>query len=90
MKFKEDTHIFTIVKILQERHGKLDSLKLCFHSFSEINEINDEMLTLKECGLKGTYVDIHNKDETATVPTVLLFYDFKPTNFSDPVILYFN
>ena len=90
MKFKEETRIFTIKKILQERHGKLESLKLCFHAFVEANEVDDEMLTLKECGLKGVLVDITNNDEVATIPTVQLFYDFKPVNFSDPVILFFK
>ena len=89
-KFKEETRIFTIKKILLERHGRLDSLKLCFHAFIESNEIENDMLTLAECGLKGTYVDITNPEEAQTIPTVQLFYDFKPVNFSDPVILFFK
>lgn len=40
MKFRENTYIFTIKKILQERHGRIDDLKLCFHAFTETNEIN--------------------------------------------------
>ena len=100
----------------------------------EINEIKDEMLTLKECGLKGTPepepVDpdaaplttapstVNNngisktasdKNEEAlpspsspshvtsdklsivsiSIPAYQLFYDFKPTNYSDPIILYY-
>eukprot|EP01036_Dinobryon_divergens_P026368 gene26368-35006_t len=90
MRFKDETHIFSLKKILHERHGKLDDLKLCFHAFNEENEINNEMLTLKELGLKSCFVDIDNKEEAMTIPTVQLFYDFKPTNFSDPVILYFK
>jgi hypothetical protein len=39
----EETHLFTIKKLLQERHGKLDSLKLCFYSFTDSNELNDEI-----------------------------------------------
>ena len=103
----------------------------------EINEIKDEMLTLKECGLKGTPepepVDpdatplttapptannngisktASDKNEEAvgalpspsspshvtsdkssivsiSIPAYQLFYDFKPTNYSDPIILYY-
>lgn len=104
MKFKEDTRIFTIKKILQQRHGRLDNLRLCFHSFVEANEINDEMLTLKDCGFKGVpwppleanQVDQNGAsgaDEVAeekSIPTVILFYDFKPIDCSDPVVLYFK
>jgi hypothetical protein len=90
MRFKDDTRIFTLKKILYERHGKLDDLKLCFHAFNEDNEINDEMLTLRDLGLKSCHADIENKDEVLNIPTVQLFYDFKPTNFSDPVILHFK
>ena len=86
----EETHLFTIKKLLQERHGKLDSLKLCFHSFTDSNELNDEMKTLREVGIKGIPVDVNLPEEAAQIPTVQLFYDFKSTNFSDPVILYYN
>jgi hypothetical protein len=88
--FREDTRLFTIKKILQERHGKLDSLKLCFHAFTDQNELNDEMLTLKEVGIKGVPVDLNSPTEVLTIPTVILYYDFQSTNFSDPVILYYN
>lgn len=88
MRFRDDTHLFTIKKILQERHGKLDSLKLCFHAFTDNNEVHDEMITLREFGIKGVPIDLNNPQEVELIPTVQLFYDFKSTNFSDPVILY--
>lgn len=88
MKFKESTHIFSIKKILQNRHGRMDDLKLCFHAFQEANEIHDEMLTLLDYGLKGHPTDPKELNTDPEIPTVLLFYDFKPTDFSDPVILY--
>jgi 2-iminoacetate synthase ThiH len=95
MKFKEDTYIFTIKRILQERHGKIEDLKLCFHSFSEANEIQDEMLTLKDCGLKGTPVGHAETPEDkaaeeASIPVVQCFYDYRPLSQSDPVILHFR
>eukprot|EP01032_Pedospumella_encystans_P010122 gene10122-11859_t len=99
MKFRENTHVFTLKKLLQERHGRIDDLKLCFHAFTEGNEIHNEMLTLKECGLKGAPIEPPDLEEGETapaepvemvIPTVQLFYDFKPANFSDPVVLYFK
>lgn len=95
MKLKEDTYIFTIKRILQERHGKIEDLKLCFHSFIEANEIRDEMLTLKDCGLKGTPVGHaetpeEKEAEEASIPTFQLFYDYRPLSQSDPVILHFR
>jgi len=98
MKFRDNTRIFTIKKLLQERHGRMDDLKVCFTSFADVNEVTDEMLTLKECGVKfapfNTAV-IHTpegmaSEEYKSIPTVQLFYDFKPNNFSDPVILFFK
>jgi hypothetical protein len=113
MKFNENTHIFTVKRILQERHGKMEDLKICFNSYSEVNEVQNEMLTLKECGLKGQPLpppatEIISKTPLPTaiepdveginvvipvlekIPTVALFYDFKPANSSDPVLLHFK
>jgi hypothetical protein len=95
MKFRENTHIFTLKKILRERHGRVEDLRLCFNKFTESNEVFDEMLTLLECGLKGfpcgAATNAEEKElEEKNIPTVLLLYDFKPSNFSDPVVLYFR
>ena len=96
MKFRETTHIFTIKKLLREKHGRIDDLKICFHAFTEANEIHDEMMTLLECGLKGYpcggAITAEEKDlEESSVPIVQLFYDFKPAaNQSDPVVLFFR
>mmetsp|Transcript_14024 Transcript_14024/g.23327 ORF Transcript_14024/g.23327 Transcript_14024/m.23327 type:complete len:148 (+) Transcript_14024:98-541(+) len=101
MMFRENTRIFTLKKLLQERHGRIDDLKLCFHAFNETNEIKDEMMTLKECGLKGVPLEPPELEEGAdpatqikaediVVPSIILMYDFKPANFSDPVVLYFH
>ncbi len=56
-KFKESTYIFSIKKLLQARHGKLEDLKICFHSFTEGNEAKNDMLTLKEYGINGALRD---------------------------------
>lgn len=95
-KFNEKTHIFTIKKILTERHGYLKELRLCIGSFVEANEINDDMSTLKECGLQGKpqsrYLDDNNaiQVDDSGVPRVQIYYDFKPADKGDPVLLYFK
>jgi hypothetical protein len=40
-------------KLLSERHGKMTNLKICLGSFAESNEIDNDMLTLRECGMIG-------------------------------------
>ena len=96
MKFKEDTHIFSIKKLLRERHGRMDDLKLCFNSFSEANEITDEMLTLLEYGLKGVQPEIKVDDNghlvvsEDNIPIIQVFYDFKPPNSDDAILLHFK
>jgi hypothetical protein len=95
-KFTENTHIFTIKKMLAERHGHLKDLKLCIGSYIQANEIVDEMLTLRECGLAGKpqvkYLDENNmvKIDESDVPVVHIYYDFKPADTGDPVLLFRN
>ncbi len=95
MKFRENTHIFSIKKLLREKHGRVDDLKICFHAFTENNEVHDEMLTLLDCGLKGfpcggAVTEEEKFQEEASVPTYQLFYDYKPSNQADPVVLFFR
>ncbi len=65
-------------------------LKLCIGNFSEPNEIKDDMLTLRDVGVRGTPIDpdipLENQDR---IPMVQIFYDFKPCDSGDPVLLYF-
>jgi hypothetical protein len=74
----------------------MDDLRICFHAFTEANEIKNEMLTLQECGLSGSVPDtfINNKGivqvDEKTIPIVQVFYDFKPTGHDDPVMLFFK
>ena len=95
-RFKETTNIFTIKKLLAERHGRVEDMKICIDAFSEANEIKDEMLTLKECGLKGRAPNMIRAadgsviEEEGSVPTVHIFYDFKPEDHSDPIILHWS
>lgn len=95
MVLKEDTYIFSIKRILREKHGKIDDLKLCFHAFTEANEVLDEMMTLRDCGLRGHLVGgaitpEEKELEDKSIPIVPLFYDFKPADQSDPIVLFFR
>lgn len=96
LRLRENTHIFTIKKLLRERHGRLEELKVCLGAFSESNELVDEMLTLKECGVKGTPVEIivdadgQLREDDSQMPVIQIFYDFKPANHADPVLHYFG
>jgi len=96
MKLKEETHIFTIKKMLRERHGRLEELKVCLGSFTESNELVDEMLTLKDCGVKGTPIEIvvdaegKLREDDSLMPIIQFFYDFKPANHSDAILHYFG
>jgi hypothetical protein len=98
MLFKKDTYVSTLKRILHEKHGKITDLKICFNAFTESNEVTDEMLTLRECGLQGFPVTVgggpiseeEKELEERSIPIVQLFYDYKPANEPDPVILFFR
>eukprot|EP01035_Chromulina_nebulosa_P020352 gene20352-26416_t len=98
MKFRESTYIFTIKKLLRERHGRMDDLKICFNSFIEPNEVKNDMLTLKECNIVSKAKDVASEksngpsfgmnDENLQVYQV--YYDFIPNGHEDPILLYFK
>lgn len=67
--------------LLLEHHGRVDDLILCKGSFTEANELKDEMQTLKGYGIKGAPRGV---DPPVTVP---LFYDFKPVAYDEPLLL---
>jgi hypothetical protein len=95
-RFRDNTHVFTIKKLLRERHGRMEDMKICFNAFTESNEVADEMMTLQECGIKGVQPEVvigaNGQPELNYdgVPRVEVIYDFKPHDFSDPVLLYFR
>jgi hypothetical protein len=93
--FKEDTYVFTLKRILREKHGKIEHLQMCFRSFTEENEIHDEMMTLEDLGLEsvpvGNAETLEEKEmEEKSIPVHILYYDFKPADHSDPILLYFR
>lgn len=105
IKVKEDSlsvlHIINILtlftqKVLREKHGLMDDLKVCFNSFSPANEIANEMLTLQDCGIHGvtpeTFINPKGflQIDDKSIPTVQVFYDFKPSGHEEPIMLYFK
>jgi hypothetical protein len=76
---------------LADRHGRMSELKLCVGDFSEGKEITNDMLTLKEIEyIQGVQIDPDlPMDEQGPIPLVQIFYDFKPCDSGDPVLLYF-
>jgi hypothetical protein len=79
-------------KVLAKRHGRMTDLKICLNNFTESNEISDEMLTLLECGMRGEpqEIDAEGNPMDSNLPLYQIFYDFKPCEFGDPVLLYFS
>lgn len=73
--------LFLKQNLLLEHHGRVDDLILCKGSFTEANELKDEMQTLKGYGIKGAPRGV---DTPVIVP---LFYDFKPVAYDEPLLL---
>lgn len=75
------TCCFSSKNLLLEHHGRVDDLILCKGAFTEANELQDEMQTLKGYGIKGAPRGV---EPAITVP---LFYDFKPVAYDEPLLL---
>ncbi|CAN0123726.1 unnamed protein product, partial [Scytosiphon promiscuus] len=75
------THIFTIKNLLLEHHGRVADLILCKGAFTEANELNDEMQTLRGYGITGAP---RGMEPPVVIP---LFYDFKPVAYDEPLLL---
>ena len=52
-KVRDNSRVFALKKLLAGRHGHIKDLKLCINSFTEANELGDEMAILSDVGLKG-------------------------------------
>lgn len=78
---KIPVRLFWPQNLLLEHHGRVDDLILCKGSFTEANELKDEMQTLKGYGIKGVPRGV---EPPVTVP---LFYDFKPVAYEEPLLL---
>ena len=76
----DQSAVFRLQNLLLEHHGRVDDLILCKGSFTEANELKDEMQTLKGYGIKGAPRGIEPP------VTVQLFYDFKPVAYDEPLL----
>ncbi|KAG5179847.1 hypothetical protein JKP88DRAFT_158093 [Tribonema minus] len=76
---RTSTHVFTIRRLLAERHGNVKDLVICHTAFTQANEMADEMKTLAEYSIKGK-----RKDEEPL--SIIIFYDFRPNN-TDALLL---
>ena len=79
----DNTSLGTVKEVIMKWHGgKISSLTVCKHSFQQMNELHEDDLSLKECGIDGSI----DKNQA---PVVTLYYDFKPdgcTN-ADPILM---
>ncbi|KAJ1457431.1 hypothetical protein M885DRAFT_514970 [Pelagophyceae sp. CCMP2097] len=81
LRLKTATHLFTVKDALLDRHGRIKDLVVCHGSFAEKNEMHDDMQTLADYGLDGA-----PEGEEASV--VQIFYEFKPCDHDDPLLLH--
>ena len=75
----DETHLFTIKKRLEAKHGRMKQLMICKDSYAERNEMWDDMKTLKEYGILGA----QKPNEPAPIT---LFYEFKPLDHDNPLL----
>ena len=77
---KTSMHIFSLKKVIAERHGAINGLTVCKDSFIEQNEMKEDHNTLAEYGIIG----IPKTEEPRLEVTI--FYDFK-SSVNEPLIL---
>ena len=75
----DETHLFTIKKRLEQKHGRMKQLVICKDSYAERNELRDDMKTLKEYGILGA-------QKPAEPAPITLFYEFKPLDHDNPLL----
>ncbi|ETV77037.1 hypothetical protein H257_08952 [Aphanomyces astaci] len=80
LKTKTTTRLFSIKNEIAKRHGPITNLKICKDHFAEGNELTDDMLTLHDYGIDGGLT--HEKEVVC-----LIYYDFKPTQHDNPLLL---
>ena len=80
--FRSNTHIFTIKKLLQERHGRIKKIVLWKDEFRETKEMLDDMKTLKEEAFDTGYVK-----ENAPMSTICYDYKIADSDSPEPTLL---
>jgi hypothetical protein len=74
------TPLFVVKRQLVERHGRLEALRLWKGSVSDENELTNDSMSLADYGIIG-------KRLVESPETVTVFYDFRPFNAQDPLLL---
>ncbi len=85
IRCRASTHLFSIRSLLAARHGRIRDLTLCLGSFTEANELNDEMMTIGEC-IKKIGLEGRGKGDPDGPVKVKIYYDFKPEE-AGPILL---
>ena len=82
-KVRVKTHIFSLRRLLEEKHGRMKDLKICLHQFTEKNEMNDSMKTLEDY-FEEVEPKVDGKAKGEEDVVVRIFYDFRPHDADDP------
>ncbi|KAJ8601476.1 hypothetical protein CTAYLR_005700 [Chrysophaeum taylorii] len=75
------TFVFAIKQRLVERHGRIRDLVVCHTAFAQANEMSDDVKTLQDYGIRGA-------PHTEPPVEVPIFYEFKPCDHDDPLLLH--
>ena len=78
----EKMRLFTIKRKIKERHGRIKDLKVYMGTVSPSTELTDDMATLSDMGVEGS-----EKNEIDEPDEIVLYYDFKPFEHNDPLLL---
>jgi hypothetical protein len=82
-RVKTSTRLFAVREKLKDRHGRITELKICKEQFSAKNELKEDMATLEQCHIRGAPQD-------APPIRYTIYYDFKPVDSDDPLLLVEN
>ena len=78
----EKTRLLSIKRKIKERHGRFTNLKVYLGTVSPQTELTDDMATLEGLGIEGA-----PKSELNEPEEVVIYYDFKPFEHNDPLLL---
>ena len=92
------TRLFTIKRKIKQRHGKINDLKVYHGTIQPQSELKDDMKTLEELGIVGSPIEDKPGESfagqeskgtpgTAKRKEVTIWYDFKPDDHGDPLLL---
>jgi hypothetical protein len=80
VRVRVTTPVFVLKRQLVERHGRLEALRLWKGAVADENEMSNDSMSLADYGIVGKR--LVESPETCTI-----FYDFRPFNSKDPLLL---